>query len=93
MHSTLDTYFVNEVIFKYATRPALVCRSEKPRLHGGPVSPNMGITQHLAWDYAEFDKHIDALARGLLGIGVKKGDRVGVVMGNNRLVYMFMSPY
>ncbi|EIW58366.1 acetyl-CoA synthetase-like protein [Trametes versicolor FP-101664 SS1] len=27
--------------------------------------------------------HIQALARGLLGLGVKKGDRVGVIMGNN----------
>ncbi|KAG6865443.1 hypothetical protein C0991_002519 [Blastosporella zonata] len=43
----------------------------------------MDVTAHLAWDFAEFDRHINALARGLLGMGVRKGDRVGVVMGNN----------
>ena len=29
-----------------------------------------------------------ALSRGLLSLGVKKGDRVGVVMGNNRCASM-----
>ncbi|KAG6861288.1 hypothetical protein C0995_001842 [Termitomyces sp. Mi166 len=43
----------------------------------------MEVTTHLAWDFAEFDRHINSLARGLLGMGVQKGDRVGVVMGNN----------
>jgi non-ribosomal peptide synthetase component E (peptide arylation enzyme) len=48
----------------------------------------MGVDGHLAWDFSEFDRHISALARGLVGLGVKKGDRVGVVMGNTR----YLSP-
>lgn len=43
-----------------------------------------GERGYLAWDYEEFDRNVMALARGLVGLGVKKGDRVGVVMGNNR---------
>ncbi|KAG6899203.1 hypothetical protein C0993_012331 [Termitomyces sp. T159_Od127] len=43
----------------------------------------MDVTTHLAWDFAEFGRHIDCLTFGLLGLGVRKGDRVGVVMGNN----------
>ncbi|KAL1745248.1 hypothetical protein HDZ31DRAFT_82110 [Schizophyllum fasciatum] len=31
----------------------------------------------------EFDRHIKALARGLLEMGVKPGERVAVIMGNN----------
>src|ERR1700712_3841980 len=30
------------------------------------------------WTYAELDRDVDALARGLIGAGIAKGDRVGV---------------
>ncbi|KAI0073641.1 acyl-CoA synthetase [Panus rudis PR-1116 ss-1] len=83
VQSTLSHYFENEILKHHSTRPALICRAEHPRAHGGPVSRNLGVTRHLAWDFEEFDRHIEALARGLLDLGVKKGDRVGVVMGNN----------
>jgi long-subunit acyl-CoA synthetase (AMP-forming) len=48
----------------------------------------MGVERHLAWDFNEFDSHISALARGLVGLGVNKGDRVGVIMGNTRYVFV-----
>lgn len=50
------------------------------------MSRNLGRSDCLAWDFDEFNIHISALARGLVGLGVAKGDRVGVVMGNNRYV-------
>ena len=81
---TLPDYFTKEVLSQRPDRPALICRQERPRAHGGPLSRNMGVERHLAWDFSEFDTHIRALARGLVGLGVKQGDRVGVVMGNNR---------
>lgn len=81
---TLPAYFATEILDKHGARPALIARRETPRPHGGPRSPNSGVSRHLAWDFEEFDRHIQALARGLLDLGVKKGDRVGVVMGNNR---------
>jgi acyl-CoA synthetase (AMP-forming)/AMP-acid ligase II len=81
---TFPNYWRTEIMDKHSTRPGLICRKEKPRAHGGPVSRNMGVTKHLAWDFEEFGRHVDALARGLVGMGVKKGDRVGVVMGNTR---------
>ncbi|GLB39151.1 putative AMP-binding enzyme C-terminal domain [Lyophyllum shimeji] len=80
---TLGKYFESEIVRNFPTRPALICRSELPRAHHGPPSRNLGVTTHLAWDFAEFDQHINALARGLLNMGVRTGDRVGVVMGNN----------
>ncbi|KAL1730943.1 hypothetical protein EV714DRAFT_283840 [Schizophyllum commune] len=43
----------------------------------------MGVSTHLAWDFEELDRHIRALARGLLELGVKPGERVAVIMGNN----------
>jgi hypothetical protein len=83
---TLPEFFSTEVLRKHSGRPALICRKEAPRGHGGPPSYNFGVSTHLAWNFAEFDRHINALARGLLGMGVQKGDRVGVIMGNNRFV-------
>lgn len=81
---TLPEYFTKEILSQRPEHPALICRQERPRAHGGPLSRNMGVERHLAWDFSEFDSHIRALARGLVGLGVKQGDRVGVVMGNNR---------
>lgn len=83
---TLPEYFATEVLNRYSSRPALVCRKEGLRSHGGPPSCNLGVASHLAWNYAEFDTHINALARGLLAMGVEKGDRIGVIMGNTRCV-------
>ncbi|PPQ75996.1 hypothetical protein CVT26_005948 [Gymnopilus dilepis] len=80
---TLPQFFNTEILEPHSSRPALIARQERPRAHGGPASRNLGVTSHLAWDFAEFDRHIGALARGLLGMGVQKGDRVGVIMGNN----------
>ena len=85
-HLTLPAYFTQNILPQHADRPGLICRAEKPRTHGGPVSrhANLGIERHLAWTFGEMDEHVLALARGLIRMGVKKGDRVGVVMGNNR---------
>ncbi|KAI9508077.1 acetyl-CoA synthetase-like protein [Russula earlei] len=79
---TLSSYFHAEVLSRRPERPALICPQERPRAHGGPLPRNMGVDGHLAWDFGEFHRHIGALARGLVSLGVKKGDRVGVVMGN-----------
>ena len=81
---TLPEYFSAEILSRRSDHPALICRKERPRAQGGPLSRNMGVDGHLAWDFGEFDRHIKALARGLVGLGVTKGDRVGVVMGNTR---------
>ena len=88
-HLTISAYFKQTILPQYAERPGLICRAEKPRAHGGPASRygNMGVERHLAWTFGEMDEHVMALARGLLRMGVKKGDRVGVVMGNNRYAF------
>lgn len=90
---TLPEYFNTEILAKHGARPALIAREESPRAHGGPPSRNLGVNTHLAWDFQEFDRHINALARGLIGMGVQKGDRVGVIMGNSRYVdsYSFIT--
>ena len=84
--TTFPEYFEKNILGKYASRPALISRQEKPRAHGGPRSYNLGRTSLLAWDFEELDRHVLALAAGLVDLGVNKGDRVAVVMGNCRYV-------
>jgi fatty-acyl-CoA synthase len=43
----------------------------------------VSLPQHRRLTYRELAQRVDALARGLLGIGLKKGDRVGVWSTNN----------
>jgi len=81
---TLPKYFSAEILSRRPERRALICLQERPRAHGGPLPSSKGVEGYLAWDFNEFETHINALARGLVGLGVKKGDRVGVIMGNTR---------
>lgn len=39
--------------------------------------------QNIILTYDELDRKSNALARGLVGKGVKKGDRCAVMLGNN----------
>ncbi|KAH8101930.1 acetyl-CoA synthetase-like protein [Cristinia sonorae] len=87
---TLFSYFTSEVLARHSSRPALICRTEQAGALGGPPSrirnlnwPEGRERGYLAWDYEEFNRNILAVSRGLVSLGVKKGDRVGVVMGNN----------
>lgn len=82
-HKTLPDFFASEILGKYATKPALICRNEHARSLGGPRLANLGVESHLAWDFADFETCISSAARGLLAMGIQKGDRVGVLMGNN----------
>lgn len=82
--TTFPEYFAKNILAKHASRPALISRQEKPRAHGGPSSYNMNQTGQLAWDFEELDRHVMALTAGLVDLGVNKGDRVAVIMGNCR---------
>ncbi|THU80525.1 acetyl-CoA synthetase-like protein [Dendrothele bispora CBS 962.96] len=82
---TLPAYFSEHILANFSHRPALTCRSEAYNAHNSPSSlyRNSSVHSCLSWDFAEFDRHIDSLARGLIAMGVNKGDRVAVIMGNN----------
>jgi fatty-acyl-CoA synthase len=42
------------------------------------VSAHQGIE----WTYEEFNQRVDSIAKGLIAIGLKKGDRVGIYSPN-----------
>jgi hypothetical protein len=81
---TLPSYFHDHLLPSFSDRPALVCKGEPARPFSGPARSAQG--KHLHWTFQDLDEHVVALAKGLLGAGVGKGDRVGVIMGNNRYV-------
>lgn len=78
VEATFSQFYENVLLQKYASRPALVSVHEPQSFESSDSSP------HLRWSYEEMWKHVNALSRGLIGLGVKKGDRVAVLMGNNR---------
>ncbi|KAK0438327.1 uncharacterized protein EV420DRAFT_1280087 [Desarmillaria tabescens] len=82
-HKTLPDFFASEILQKYAAKPALICRNEHAHSLGGPRLANLGVESHLAWNFSDFERCISSAARGLLDMGIQKGDRVGVLMGNN----------
>ncbi|WP_165078057.1 AMP-binding protein, partial [Methanogenium sp. MK-MG] len=43
----------------------------------------VSVEQDIRWTYAEFKTRVEMLARSLMSIGVKKGDRVGIWAMNN----------
>ena len=38
----------------------------------------VSVHQGIRWTYREFLEHVDQVARGLMGLGVEKGFRVGI---------------
>ncbi|KAF9779006.1 acetyl-CoA synthetase-like protein [Thelephora terrestris] len=71
-NETLASFYEKELLTRFSTRPALASRHERSR-----------NSEYLRWTYEELWKEANDLARGLLGLGLTKGTRVGVVMGNN----------
>ncbi|KZW01515.1 acetyl-CoA synthetase-like protein [Exidia glandulosa HHB12029] len=84
---TLPQFFADEILAKNAEQPALVSKHELADVHATPWTQKH-VAKDLHWDFSEFHAHIEALARGLQDMGIEKGDRVGVVMGNSSVYAM-----
>ncbi|KAK4054055.1 hypothetical protein OIO90_003700 [Microbotryomycetes sp. JL221] len=78
--------FWQDLVDKYPNSPALVSRHEVHDQHSLTSTPGhrvgQGEKECLRWTFDQMNKHVDALARGLLKQGVTKGDRIGVFLGN-----------
>lgn len=80
---TLPQFFAEEILAKHAEQSALVSKHELANVHATPWKQEESA-RDIHWNFDEFHAHINALARGLQSMGIQKGDRVGVVMGNSR---------
>lgn len=81
---TFPKFFNERLLSKHSAAAALISVHEPAGVHGGPMLTRTSTASYLRWSFEDLDRHVSALARGLLKLGVKSGDRVGVVMGNNR---------
>lgn len=88
---TLPELFANRLLREHSSKTALISAHEGPRPHGGPLMASSAKSRYLTWNYEHMDKHVAALARGMVDIGVKRGDRVGVIMGNCRYLFWLSS--
>ncbi|EJD51334.1 acyl-CoA synthetase [Auricularia subglabra TFB-10046 SS5] len=79
---TLPEFFRDDILSRHADQPALISNHEKAGVHNTPWK-QQSHSGDLYWNFAEFDAHIEALAKGLSNMGIQKGDRVGVVLGNS----------
>lgn len=76
--------YFDHIVRRYPSSPALIVRHEAPDIHSPTYAGGALINEEcLRWNYSQFSAHADALARGLLRSGLKKGDRIGAVLGNS----------
>src|SRR5437588_3746879 len=73
-HGTSETPLRGETIGRMWDRVVAECGGRDAL-----VSRHQGIR----WTYAELDEQVDRCARGLLALGVARGDRVGIWSPNN----------
>ncbi|KZO95396.1 acyl-CoA synthetase, partial [Calocera viscosa TUFC12733] len=78
-HQTLPQFW-RDLVRQYGDGDALVSMHEPAKQYNFDIQPSSD--RHLKWTYGEMDGAIDALARGLVAMGVTKGDRVGAVLPN-----------
>ncbi|KAH9812721.1 hypothetical protein DFH28DRAFT_1109433 [Melampsora americana] len=71
---TLSNYWLNDLLPTHHSRIALISKHE-------PITSNSN--QSIKWTFSEFDDQIHKLANGLLKLGIRKGDRVGIYSQNN----------
>lgn len=84
LHHTLPAFFDKVILPAYSDCSALISRHERASNMPGPKQQNSSPVLH--WTFKEFDDRIAAVSCGLIKLGVTNGDRVAVIMGNNRSV-------
>lgn len=77
--------FWNSLVRQHESRPALIVRHEPSDQHGRLSSKSTsGMSENcIRWSYGEMDEHVRQLVRGMRRLGIKRGDRVAVLMMNN----------
>lgn len=76
--------FWNSLVRQHESRPALIVRHEPSDQHG-KLSNFLTSTSEscIRWNYGEMNDHVRQLVRGMRRLGIKRGDRVAVLMMNN----------
>lgn len=78
LHHTIPEHFAS-VVSRYGDKPAVIARTPTASSEGVPSAPD---AQETTLTYEALDLLSNRLASGLRSLGVKKGDRVAVSLGN-----------
>jgi hypothetical protein len=75
------------VVSQHGDRPAVICRTPTTSSTSFPDGPSAGVSAlpsatETALSYYQLDLASNALAHSLQSLGVKKGDRVAISLGN-----------
>ncbi|GAC98392.1 hypothetical protein PHSY_005986 [Pseudozyma hubeiensis SY62] len=71
--------FWEKAATNYADRPALISKHEPATQHAKSSSESSDC---IRWSYGAMNEHVQSLVAGLHELGVRKGDRVAVLMMN-----------
>jgi acyl-CoA synthetase (AMP-forming)/AMP-acid ligase II len=75
--------FWQDRVRKHEDRPALIVRHEPSNHHEMRKVREAADDSCIRWTFGEMDEHIRKLVRGMRSLGVRKGDRVAVLMMNS----------
>lgn len=78
--------FWQDRVRKHGDRPALIVRHEPSNhhdLHNISINGKASDDSCIRWKFGQMDEHIRKLVRGMRSLGVRKGDRVAVLMMNS----------
>ncbi|KAL5866907.1 hypothetical protein ACKVWC_010797 [Pyricularia oryzae] len=80
---TIPQHFAS-IVSKYGDRPAVISRSPStsPEAFSAPAPVRIPHAQETILTYEELDLRSNSLAHSLRSLGVRKGDRVAVKLGN-----------
>lgn len=86
-----ETHYGDRVVRCFADRPASIDAMFRATVarHGDKVAVVLGEERIT---YRDFDAKVEAVARNLVARGLKKGDRIALLMGNNlEFFHVFMA--
>jgi len=73
----------DSLVNKYSNNQALIVRHEPNNQHSNNLNRKTGVAKDdacIRWSFTDMDDHIQRISKGLIDLGVQRGDVVAVLM-------------